>query len=181
MLHEVVVAGFGGQGVMLIGQLLCYAGMMEGKNVSWIPSYGPEMRGGTANCGVVVSDAELGSPVVTEPSALIAMNRPSLERFEADLQPGGLLVYNSSLIQVQPTRADIRVVAVPANEIAADLGNDRVANMVILGAFIAASAAVTPAGVERAMRKNFQGKKADLIPVNLRALEHGMALAQAAS
>lgn len=177
MLQEVIIAGFGGQGVMLVGQLLCYAGMMEDKNVSWIPSYGPEMRGGTANCGVVLSDQELGCPVVTEPTTVIAMNRPSMEKFEQALQPGGLLVYNSSLVTAPPTRSDITIVGVPANDIAAELGNSRVANMVILGAFMGATGAVTAAGVQKAMRKTFEGKKADLIPVNMQAIARGIELA----
>ncbi|NLW17622.1 MAG: 2-oxoacid:ferredoxin oxidoreductase subunit gamma [Firmicutes bacterium] len=136
MTHEIILAGFGGQGVMLMGQMLAYAGMTEGKNVSWLPSYGPEMRGGTANCTVVVSDKPVGSPLITRPGILVAMNLPSLDKFEDNVKPGGLLVYNSSLISRPPKRDDIEVLAVPANEIANELGNDRIANMVVLGALL---------------------------------------------
>ena len=113
MEQQIIVAGFGGQGVLLMGQLLAYAGMLEGQEVSWMPSYGPEMRGGSANCAVVISDRPVGSPKVEDATAVIAMNRPSMEQFEKNVVPGGGLLYNSSLIEVKPTRDDIRVVAVP--------------------------------------------------------------------
>jgi 2-oxoglutarate ferredoxin oxidoreductase subunit gamma len=177
-MFEAIFAGFGGQGVMLMGQLVAYSGMYEGKNVSWVPSYGPEMRGGTANCSVVVSADSIGSPVFTEPSVLVAMNRPSLEKFEAMLKPGGLLFYNSSLIDVKPKRTDITAVAIPANDLAAELGNLKVANMVVLGAVIKKTGIVN---VDTAMHvlteKVLTGKKEKLIPVNRAALDKGMAVA----
>jgi len=117
------MAGFGGQGVMLMGQLLTYAGMLDGKQVSWMPSYGPEMRGGTANCTVIIADEEVGSPLVTSPDAVVALNLPSLDKFEDIVKPGGLLIYNSSLINRPPTRTDIRIIAVEANDIAQGLVN----------------------------------------------------------
>ena len=123
---QMIFAGFGGQGVLLMGQLIAYAGMVMGKEVSWMPSYGPEMRGGSANCAVVISDRPVGSPKVEDATAVIAMNRPSMEQFEKNVVPGGGLLYNSSLIEVKPTRDDIRVVAVPCNDIAQELGNARV-------------------------------------------------------
>jgi len=129
MQRDVIMAGFGGQGILLIGKMLAYAGMHEGKQVSWLPSYGPEMRGGTCNCTVVVSDKPVGSPVIRSPRAVLAMNLPSLEKFEADIRPGGLLLINSSLIDRGSKRDDLTVIKVPANQLAADLGNPRGANM----------------------------------------------------
>ena len=123
MQTEVIVAGFGGQGVLFTGQLLSYAAMDEGKEVTWIPSYGPEMRGGTANCTVVIADEEIGSPLVRNPKAVIAMNLPSLDKYEPVVQAGGLLVINGSMVNREVTRTDIRSVVVPANEIAEELGD----------------------------------------------------------
>jgi 2-oxoglutarate ferredoxin oxidoreductase subunit gamma len=177
MLHETILAGFGGQGVMLAGQLLAYAGMLEGKHVSWYPSYGPEMRGGTANCTVVVSDQEVGSPVVGQPSALIAMNLPSLTRFEETVKSGGHLLYNSSLIEKAPERPDVTVVAVPANRIAEELGDRRVANMVMLGALLALTEAVKVASVVDSLRKTLPPRRQELIPLNEQALQRGMEIA----
>ena len=128
MTHEFIMAGFGGQGVMLMGQLMSYAGMFDGKHVSWMPSYGPEMRGGTANCSVVVSDQPVASPVVTEPTCAVVMNAPSLDKFAPTVVPGGCLLINSSLVTADPGRDDVKVFKVPANEIANELGNSRAAN-----------------------------------------------------
>jgi len=175
---DVIMAGFGGQGVMLMGQLLTYAGMVENKQVSWMPSYGPEMRGGTANCTVVVSDEPVGSPVVSQPAAVIAMNLPSLDKFEKSVKPGGVLIYNSSLIHKEPTRTDIKVIAVPANEIATELGNTRVANMVALGALLAATNAVSIASVETALKKALPAHRQDLLPLNLQAIARGGEMAK---
>jgi 2-oxoglutarate ferredoxin oxidoreductase subunit gamma len=177
MILEAVFAGFGGQGVMLMGQLLAYSGMYEGKNVSWFPSYGPEMRGGTANCSVVVSDAVIGSPVISEPEVLVAMNRPSLEKFEGTVKAGGTIFYNSSLINIQPKRTDIKAVAIPANDIATELGNSRVANMVVVGAILKATGIVHIDTVMNVLtEKVLTGKKHDLVAVNRAALEKGMEL-----
>ena len=134
MEQQLIIAGFGGQGVLLIGQLLAYSGMLEGKEVSWMPAYGPEMRGGSANCSVVISDEPVGSPKVEDATAVIAMNRPAMEKFESSIVPGGILLINSSLIDVEPKRTGVKVVKVPVNDIAAELGNARVGNMVMLGA-----------------------------------------------
>ena len=133
---QLIIAGFGGQGVLLMGQLMAYAGMLDGREVSWMPAYGPEMRGGSANCSVVISDSPVGSPKVEDADVVIAMNRPSMDLFESSVVPGGLLIYNSSLIDTKPTRTDITVVPVPCNDIADSLGNGRVANMVMLGALM---------------------------------------------
>lgn len=172
MTTEVIMAGFGGQGIMLIGQLLTYAGMLENKQVSWIPSYGPEMRGGTANCSVIVADEPIGAPIVTEPTALVAMNLPSLDKFESQLQPGGIVIINSSLIERSIKRTDIKAYLIPANEVAAELGNPRVANMVVLGALIAATGAVTPESVTKAFAKMF-ARKPELLQINEQAIKRG--------
>ncbi len=175
MLHQLISAGFGGQGVLLLGQLVAYSGLAEGKHVSWLPSYGPEMRGGTANCCVVVSDEEVASPVVTEADSVIVMNRPSLEKYESLVAPGGRLFVNSSIIDVKAKRGDIEVYYVPANELAEELGNGRVANMVMLGALLKKTGVVSPKTAIDCLKASFGEKKADLIPVNERALECGAA------
>lgn len=173
MTLEVVMAGFGGQGVMLMGQILAYAGMVHGKQVSWMPSYGPEMRGGTANCTVIIADETVGSPVVAHPYAVVALNRPSLDKFEGAVRPGGLLIYNQSLISTPPTRSDIRVVAVAANHIADELGNVKVANMVALGALLEATGVVPQECVVAALKKALPAHRQDMLLVNLAAIERG--------
>lgn len=170
---EIILAGFGGQGVMSMGQMLAYAGMIEEKNVSWIPSYGPEMRGGTANCAVVVTAGEIGSPIVTEPDVVIAMNLPSMDKFESKLKPGGILIYNSSLIDREGGRDDIIVIAVPANEVANELGNSRIANMVIMGTLLAKTNVVSTDSIKAALRKVLPSHRHDLLEVNENAMERG--------
>jgi 2-oxoglutarate ferredoxin oxidoreductase subunit gamma len=172
MQNDVIMAGFGGQGILLIGKMLAYAGMHEGKEVSWLPSYGPEMRGGTANCTVVISDRPVGSPVIRSPRAVVAMNLPSLDKFEPDVRPGGLLLINSSLINRKTTRDDVTVIEVPANEIANELGNRRGANMVALGAYLGATDAVSLDGVIEVVRETFAAKPG-VIDVNITALRRG--------
>lgn len=173
MLYQLISAGFGGQGVLLLGQLVAYSGLAEGKNVSWLPSYGPEMRGGTANCSVVVSDDEVASPVVTEADTVVVMNRPSLEKYESLVAKGGKLFVNSSIIDVKATRTDIDVYYIPANELAEELGNGRVANMVMLGAILEKTGVVSPKTAIECLAKSFGEKKAHLVPVNEKALECG--------
>lgn len=177
MQEQVIFAGFGGQGVMLIGQLVTYAGMMEGANVSWMPSYGPEMRGGTANCQVVVSPKEVSSPLVTEPTSLIALNKPSLDKFAPWVRRDGLIIYNSSLIELPPERTDVRVLAVPANKIANELGDLRIANMVALGAYLATTRVVGSDTVLDAMKKVLPERRHNLIPLNRQALARGIEIA----
>ena len=172
MTHEIILAGFGGQGVMLMGQLLTYAGMIENKHVSWIPSYGPEMRGGTANCSVIISDEPVGAPIVSEPTIVVAMNLPSLDKFEPLLRPGGKLIINSSLVERTAKRSDVTAYQIPCNDIAADLGNAKVANMVVLGAVIAATGAVQFASVATAFAKMF-AKKPGLLAINEQAIRRG--------
>lgn len=173
MTHEVIMAGFGGQGVMLMGQLLAYAGMLEDKNVSWLPSYGPEMRGGTANCMVIVSEKEVASPLITEPTALVAMNLPSLEKFESMVKPNGVIIYNSSLISQKPNRDDVTLIPIPCNDVAKELGNDRVANMVAFGAFIEYTQAIKVDSVIESLKKALPARRQHLIPLNKDALSKG--------
>ena len=177
MEERIVIAGFGGQGVMALGQLLTYSGMIEDKNVSWLPSYGPEMRGGTANCNVVISSDPVGSPVVVEATSAIVMNRPSLDKFESTIVSGGRLFINSSLIDRKCTREDIEVYYIPANEMANDLGNARIANMVMLGAFLEATNTVSVDTIlNQAFTAVFGENKAHLKPINKDALEKGAEL-----
>ena len=173
MTSEIIIAGFGGQGALLMGELIAYAGMIEGKQVSWLPSYGPEMRGGTANCSVIVSDEPVGSPVVTEADAVIVLNKPSLDKFERVLKPGGRLLVNSSLIDKEAARADIAAYYIPANEIAAEVGNAKVANVVMLGAYIAASGVVKKESVLKAVAHMLGERKAHLVPLNEQAYDAG--------
>jgi 2-oxoglutarate ferredoxin oxidoreductase subunit gamma len=173
MHEEVVMAGFGGQGIMMMGQLLAYAGMKEGKNVVWFPSYGPEMRGGTANCTVIVSDDEIGSPIATEPDAVIVLNQPSLERFEAMVKKGGVIVVNSSMIPITSTRDDCRVAYVPGNEIAQKLGNLRITNMVMLGAYLELTECVPMATAKECLKDVLPVRHHKLIPINSQALDVG--------
>ncbi len=175
MQKDVIMAGFGGQGILLIGKMLAYAGMQEGKEVSWMPSYGPEMRGGTANCTVVISDRPVGSPVIQNPRSVVAMNLPSLDKFESAVRPGGLLVINTSLINREAERDDVQVLLVPANQIANELGNPRGANMVALGAYVAASGAVSSEVIEQVVRDTFASKP-KVIDVNIEALHKGFEL-----
>jgi 2-oxoglutarate ferredoxin oxidoreductase subunit gamma len=174
--EDVVMAGFGGQGLMFIGKLLAHSAMKEGRHVTWIPSYGPEMRGGTANCTVIISNEEIGSPVTTHPHAAIIMNNPSLEAFEPRLQTGGLLLSSSSMVNRPITRRDIKMVIIPATEIATSVGTEKAANMVMLGAYIAITEVVSKESIISGLKELF-GKKLDLFDVNVRALEEGMKFA----
>src|SRR5699024_3264322 len=173
MEERIIAAGFGGQGVMALGQLLTYGGMVEDKNVSWLPSYGPEMRGGTANCDVVISDVPVGSPVVTEATSVLVLNKPSLDKFESIVKPGGKLFINSSLIEERSSREDIDVYYILANDIANELGNGRVANMAMLGAYIEATNIVNVESIYEAFPKVFGEHRAHLLPINQEALEKG--------
>ncbi len=178
MLQEILIAGFGGQGILSTGQLLAHAGMIEGKEVAWIPSYGPEMRGGTANCGVTISDEPISSPIVTEPTVLIVMNGPSLDKFENDVVPGGYILINSSIVNRDVKRQDVTVLKIPANEIAEEIGNLKVANNVILGALIELTGVVSVDSVIESLKKVLPPRRHNLIPANQQALERGIKLAQ---
>ncbi len=174
---EVVFAGFGGQGVMTAGQLLAYTAMEEGKQVIWIPSYGPEMRGGTANCTVVVSDERIGSPIINNPQSACVFNRPSLDRFGAALKKNGLLLINSSLIDVTSGRNDITELLVPANDVAMKIGNARVANIVMLAAYVGATEIVNFDSLKKMLTQKM-AKKKDLLETNHTALEEGRKIGQ---
>ena len=173
MTHEMLFAGFGGQGVLLAGQLMTYAGMIAGEQISWMPAYGPEMRGGTASCSVIVSDKLIGSPVVTKPNVLVAFNKPSLERFIGTVKPGGVVIVNTSLCDEPVNRQDVQVFSVPMNDIATDMGNARALNMIALGAVVAATKAVPLAAVEQAVVKRF-GNKPGVVEDNMQAVHAGI-------
>jgi 2-oxoglutarate ferredoxin oxidoreductase subunit gamma len=172
---EVLMAGFGGQGMLLAGKILAHAAMDEGLEVSWLPSYGPEMRGGTANVIVCLSPEPIGSPLITDPRALLVMNLPSLERFAPRVRPGGVIVVNASLVPRDPDRADCTVVKVDSRELAQQAGSDRAANFVMLGAYIGATAVVTTEAVERAIAAEFRGPKEKFVPHNIAAFQAGVA------
>jgi len=172
MQYECIMAGFGGQGIMSMGQFLAYSGMKENKQVIWLPSYGPEMRGGTAYCTVILSEKGIGSPLITYPSLLIVMNRPSLDKFAPRLKPKGSVFINSSLIDIKSDRTDIEQFLVPANQIAMDLKSPKSANMAMLGAFIAKTKLVKIETVQKIIKEKFSDKK-ELININLEILLQG--------
>jgi 2-oxoglutarate ferredoxin oxidoreductase subunit gamma len=177
MYTEIILAGFGGQGVLLIGKLLAYAAMRAGREVTWMPAYGPEMRGGTCNCTVVLSDRPIGSPISKSPHGLIALNLPSLDKFERSVRPGGVIVVNTSLINRLPQRTDVTVVPVPANEMAIECGSAKVANMLALGAYLGASGVADLSQVKAIVAESFAAKPA-LVALNHEALSRGFALGQ---
>lgn len=172
MQNEVQFAGFGGQGIMLMGQILAQAAMQAGSEVVWIPSYGPEMRGGTAYCTVVISDRPIGSPIIRNPKHLVAMNRPSLEKFAPCVKPGGVIFINSSIISIEAGREDVDVLKVPIIELAKDIGNVKAANIVALAAFVARSKIVDFGLLQESVKNKF-AEKEKLIPINMKALEEG--------
>ncbi|MEA1967278.1 MAG: 2-oxoacid:acceptor oxidoreductase family protein [Thermodesulfobacteriota bacterium] len=177
MQKEVMFAGFGGQGILLSAKLLAYAAMKQGLEVAWVPSYGPEMRGGTAYCTVVVSDKRIGSPIIKNPAHLVAMNRPSLEKFAPVVQPNGVILINSSLIPVKTGRDDIVELIVPANEAAIKLGSVKCANIVAVSAFAAKSKMVDIDILRECVKEQFAAK-AKLIPLNMKAFDEGLKIAE---
>jgi len=170
---EIIAAGFGGQGIMSMGKFIAEAAVNQDLNVSWVPSYGPEMRGGTANCSIIISDKAIGSPVVTNPSVLIAMNRPSLNKFEGQISPDGTIFVNSSIIKSVAEGRDIKAFYVPCDEVANTLGNGKVANMVMLGAFAAATGVLKLQAIKDLIIEKYTGAKAKLADLNINALECG--------
>ena len=178
--QDVIIAGFGGQGVMLIGNLFAYAGMNAGLNVTYIPVYGPEMRGGTANCTVVVSDEDIGSPIIQTPKSLILMNQPSADKFLPRMEKGGLAVLNTSLVDMPAETNGAKLLGVAANEIADKIGNVKMANMVALGAYIQASGVLPLAKVSESLKDVIAAHYSKLIPKNIEALEAGAAIAREA-
>ncbi|MFO7814430.1 MAG: 2-oxoacid:acceptor oxidoreductase family protein [Halanaerobiales bacterium] len=173
MKQEIIMAGFGGQGIMMMGKLLTYAGMKEEKEVSWMPSYGPEMRGGTANCTVIISDNLIPSPMSSKPDSIIVMNLPSLDKFLPKVKSGGTVFMNSSLIEEEVTRDDVKVIKIPANKIANELGNSRIANMVMLGSFVEEKNIVKAETVKESLESVLSARNQDLIDLNIKALEKG--------
>ena len=177
MLREMVFAGFGGQGVLTMGKLLAYAAMKEGKEISWMPSYGPEMRGGTANCMVNVSDSAIASPIVNAYDIAVVFNLPSLKKFEPKVKKGGILIWESSTIKENPVRDDIRTYAVPAiSKASEELNNIKVMNMIALGALIKIDPIVKPESLIEALKDTLPPRKHDLIPLNEKAIQLGMSL-----
>ena len=173
MQNETIIAGFGGQGVLFTGKTMAYAALLEGKEVTWFPSYGPEMRGGTANCTVIISDEEIGSPQVHNPRAAIVMNQPSLDKYEDLVKSGGYLAINSSMTNRLSNRTDVNVIVVPATELAEELGDKRLANSIMLGALAAHADFITIEGIEKGMEKSLPGGKKALMDLNIQALRKG--------
>jgi 2-oxoglutarate ferredoxin oxidoreductase subunit gamma len=178
MQTEIIVAGFGGQGVLFGGQVLAYAAMEVGKEVTWIPSYGPEMRGGTANCTVVIADEEIGSPLVENPRLAVALNLPSFDKYEGALGTGGTLIVNKSMVDRGKTREDIQVLFVPCSQIAEEIGDRRLLNMVAVGALLTVLQDITIVDVEKALAAHLPARHKELLPKNYEALRRGYSAAQ---
>ncbi len=176
MTEEVVIAGFGGQGVLSMGMILCYSGIMEDKEVSWMPSYGPEMRGGTANCIAIVSDSKVSSPIISKFDTVIALNQPSVDKFESMVKPGGLLLYESTNVITPPTRSDIDIVGIPASAEAAKMKNTKIMNMIVLGAFLKKKPIIKFENIIEGLKQVLPERYHHLIPLNTDALNKGMEL-----
>jgi len=174
MVHEIILAGFGGQGILSAGRLLAYAGMLDGKQVSWLPSYGPEMRGGTANSSVVISENPVDSPVLNSCNELIVMNRPSLDKFEGVVEKGGIIIIDSSIVDRDVNRNDITSFKIPATKIASDMGNMTFANIILIGKLIQERKTVTVENFEKSLYAILPEKKHNLIPEEMKALKIGM-------
>ena len=173
MTHQILIAGFGGQGVLFAGKFLAYKGMVEDKNISWLPSYGPEMRGGTANCSVVLSDMPVGSPIITAPDVLVAMNLPSLQKFVNTVVPGGKIFVDSTLIDAKVERTDVEVFYIPATQMAKDAGFATLANMILMGKVIKETQAVRFDNNLETLKSFIPAKKEKLIDINCQALQAG--------
>lgn len=176
MSDKILLAGFGGQGVMFVGKIMTYAGMLDGREVCWIPSYGPEMRGGTANCTVIISEEEIYSPVVEQADAGIVLNQPSYEKFLPLIKPGGTLVLNSSIVKPEKIREDITIIQVPAGEIANEIGNSNLANMVCLGALLPKLTTITSASITKAIDAVVGKKKPAMMELNNAAVQRGLSV-----
>ena len=174
MNKEILIAGFGGQGILFSGKFLAYEGLIDGKEVSWLPSYGPEMRGGTANCSIIISDSAVGSPIVSEPDILIAMNLPSLDKYENETKKGGQIFVDSSLIDRKVERADVETYYIPATKIASDEGLTGLANMIMIGHMIAKSGIIPEENIEKAMQKVVPPTKQNMFDLNMKAVMLGM-------
>lgn len=177
---SIIIAGFGGQGVLFAGQVLAYAAMDAGRHVTWIPSYGPEMRGGTANCTVIISDEPIGAPIVDRPDIAVVLNAPSFEKYEPLVKPGGLLIVNSAIVTDESARDDIDVIYVPANHIAAELGSVKMLNMVVVGALLGARPVLMLEQVGQSLREHLPASKHHLLEANLQVLQRGFEAAEGA-
>lgn len=173
---KIVLAGFGGQGILFTGKMLAFAAMLKGKQLSWLPSYGPEMRGGTANCHVIIDDKPIGSPIVTRPNLLVVMNKPSLDKFEATVAEGGYIFVDKSLVDCEVKRTDIKPVYIDATRIADEDGNRNLANMVMLGAILKETGIFTLDEIEETMKKSLPKSKQELIEMNMKAVKRGCEL-----
>ncbi len=171
--HQIVIAGFGGQGLLFSGKVLAYAGLLEGRELSWLPSYGPEMRGGTANCNVILSDTPVGSPIVQKPNVLMVMNNPSLDKYEDAVAPGGKIFIDATLISRKVQRTDVEAYYIPATKLAAELGTPTLANMLLLGALVEKTGCVKAESLAPALRKVIPARKAELFESNMQAIEAG--------
>ncbi len=173
MNKEILIAGFGGQGILFSGKFLAYEGLIDGKEVSWLPSYGPEMRGGTANCSIIISDSAVGSPIVSNPDILIAMNLPSLDKYENETKKGGQIFVDSSLIERKVERTDVETYYIPATRIASDEGLTGLANMIMIGHMIAKSGIIPEENIEKAMQKVVPPTKQNMFDLNMKAVKLG--------
>ncbi|MCR4577676.1 MAG: 2-oxoacid:acceptor oxidoreductase family protein [Clostridiales bacterium] len=176
MTTNILISGFGGQGVLFTGKFLAYEGLVEEKEVTWLPSYGPEMRGGTCNCAVIISDDPIGSPLVTAPDVLIAMNTPSVDKFEGAVAPGGMMFYDSSMIDQKISREHIKAFGVPATQMAADAGFPTLANMIVLGKLLKETGMFAPETIDKTLEKVVSARKRDLLELNKTAIKMGMEL-----
>lgn len=181
MKRETLIAGFGGQGVLSMGMTLAYAGMIEGKNVSWMPSYGPEMRGGTANCTIIISDEKISSPIIHAYDSIIILNQPSMDKFESVVKINGQILYEANNIINPPTRNDVDIVNIPANKEALIMGQKKVMNMIILGAFLGLNPVLKPESIMEGLKKVLPKRHHHLLPINEKALEVGISLAYSKS
>ncbi len=181
MTEEIIIAGFGGQGVLSMGQVLCYAGVMENKEVSWMPSYGPEMRGGTANCIATISDKPISSPIVSQYDTAIVLNQPSLDKFESKVKPGGLLIYDSTNIITPPTRTDIEIAAIDGSNEAAKMKNIKILNMLMLGAYLQRRPIISLENIIEGLKNVLPERYHNLLPLNEEAIKKGMELSEKAA
>ena len=172
--HEIIIAGFGGQGLLFAGKVLAHAGLLEGRELSWLPSYGPEMRGGTANCNVILSDSPVGSPIVQHPNVLVVMNTPSLEKYENTVAPGGKIFVDSTLIDKKVSRTDVDVYYIPATQMAKEMELGNLANMILLGTVIRETACIREETLEEALKHVIPARKMDLFDANMAAIQAGM-------
>lgn len=181
MLEEIIIAGFGGQGVFSMGMTLSYAGMLEDKEISWMPSYGPEMRGGTANCITIISDSKISSPIISKFDTALILNQPSMDKFESKIKEGGLLIYESTNIREISKRKDIEIIGIPAAQEAINMKNGRILNMIMLGAFLEKRPVIKIESIIEALKKVLPERYHNTLPLNREALEKGASMAELAS